>query len=128
MQVRESAMEIMGKNVLAAGTTNAKALRQDQDWCVSHNIIIIIILLPVSSPSRSSLTHTLQPNELAKPLQTLLGAHAFVQATLHAGMPLPFFSNSYSSFKTQLKGLLLREAFFDLEPMAVFLAPFCYNF
>lgn len=31
MEVREPAMEIMGKSVLAAGTTSAKALRQDQD-------------------------------------------------------------------------------------------------
>ena len=60
MEVREPAMEIMGKSVLAAGTTSAKALRQDQDWCVSHiTIIITVILFLASSPSTSSLTHTL---------------------------------------------------------------------
>lgn len=36
-----------------------------------------------------------------------------------------FLSNSYSSFKTQLKGRLLREAFLDLESMAHSLVPLC---
>lgn len=44
----------------------------------------------------------------------------------NAGMP-SFLSNFYLSFKTQLKGLLLREAFLDLESMAHSLVPFCCN-
>ena len=138
----------MGKSVTAVGTTSAKDPRQDQNWCVSHITIIITLissqfhlpsppplpapfsqihLLPFPHPSAkftSSPSCTLQPNELPEP--PLLCAHAFGQVTLHAGMP-SFLSNFYLSFKTQLKGLLLREAFLDLESMAHSLVPFCCN-
>lgn len=54
--------------------------------------------------------------------------HAFVSATPYAGMPVLYLlSRSYSSFKTQLQILLLREVFLDLVLTALSLVPFCYN-
>lgn len=46
--------------------------------------------------------------------------HAFVAAISYAGMPVPYLlSRSYSSFRTQLQILLLREVLLDLVLTAI---------